>query len=129
MPYINKPPKKGNKRNEHTTPRELRQKYYNTTEWKKLRLLYLKEHPLCEECLNEGRVTTAEDIHHKNSPFKNGECNKNLFLDYNNLMALCKLCHNKKHNPNQGPKVEDVIKQLADLLNPKISDKELEDGD
>ena len=130
MPTLNlqkKTKKEINQRNEHTPNRELRHKYYNTPEWKKLRDTYIKEHPLCEDCLNEGKVVPAEDIHHIRSPFQNGECNKALLLDYNNLMALCKQCHNKRHNPNQAPKIQDVLRQLADLLDENKTDKELED--
>lgn len=129
MPTLNlkKKTKKDNTRNEHSPNRELRQKAYNTTEWRKLRESYLKQHPVCEECLNKGKVTPAEDIHHRITPFKNGECNKALFLDYNNLQALCKRCHAEHHNKEQGHiPVEEVIKQLADLLNPEITDEELE---
>ena len=130
MPTLNlqkKTKKEINQRNEHTPNRELRHKYYNAPEWKKLRETYIKEHPLCEDCLNEGKVVPAEDIHHIRSPFQNGECNKALLLDYNNLMALCKQCHNKRHNPNQAPKIQDVLRQLADLLDENKTDKELED--
>lgn len=129
MPTLNikKKTKKDNVRNEHSPNRELRQKYYNTTEWRKLRETYIKAHPVCEECLNKGRVTPATSVHHKNSPFKNGNCNKSLFLDYNNLEAVCHECHSEIHNREQGHiTVQDVIKQLADLLDPTITDEELE---
>ena len=130
MPTLNlqkKTKKETNQRNENTASREMRRKAYNNTEWRKLRDTYIKEHPLCEDCLNEGKVVPAEDIHHIRSPFQNGECNKALLLDYNNLMALCKQCHNKRHNPNQAPKIQDVLRQLADLLDENKIDKELED--
>lgn len=130
MPTLNlqkKTKKETNQRNENTASREMRRKAYNNTEWRKLRETYIKEHPLCEDCLNEGKVVPAEDIHHIRSPFQNGECNKALLLDYNNLMALCKQCHNKRHNPNQAPKIQDVLRQLADLLDENKTDKELED--
>lgn len=129
MPTLNisKKTKKDNVRNEHSPSRELRQKYYNTTEWRKLRETYIKAHPVCEECLNKGRVTPATSVHHKISPFKNGNCNKSLFLDYNNLEAVCHECHSEIHNKEQGHiTVQDVIKQLADLLDPTITDEELE---
>ena len=119
--------KETNQRNENTASREMRRKAYNNTEWRKLRDTYIKEHPLCEDCLDKGKVVPAEDIHHIRSPFQNGECNKALLLDYNNLMALCKQCHNKRHNPNQAPKIQDVLRQLADLLDENKTDKELED--
>ena len=130
MPTLNlqkKTKKETNQRNENTASREMRRKAYNNTEWRKLRDTYIKEHPLCEDCLNEGKVVPAEDVHHIRSPFQNGECNKALLLDYNNLMALCKQCHNKRHNPNQAPKIQDVLRQLADLLDENKTDKELED--
>ena len=130
MPTLNitkKTKKETNQRNENTASREMRRKAYNNTEWRKLRDTYIKEHPLCEDCLNEGKVVPAEDIHHIRSPFQNGECNKALLLDYNNLMALCKQCHNKRHNPNQAPKIQDVLRQLADLLDENKTDKEMED--
>ena len=130
MPTLNitkKTKKETNQRNENTASREMRRKAYNNTEWRKLRDTYIKEHPLCEDCLDKGKVVPAEDVHHIRSPFQNGECNKALLLDYNNLMALCKQCHNKRHNPNQAPKIQDVLRQLADLLDENKTDKELED--
>ena len=130
MPTLNlqkKTKKETNQRNENTASREIRRKAYNNTEWRKLRDTYIKEHPLCEDCLDKGKVVPAEDVHHIRSPFQNGECNKALLLDYNNLMALCKQCHNKRHNPNQAPKIQDVLRQLADLLDENKTDKELED--
>lgn len=129
MPTLNlqkKTKKETNQRNENTASREMRRKAYNNTEWRKLRDTYIKEHPLCEDCLDKGKVVPAEDIHHIRSPFQNGECNKALLLDYNNLMALCKQCHNKRHNPNQAPKIQDVLRQLADLLDENKTDEELE---
>ena len=130
MPTLNlqkKTKKETNQRNENTASREIRRKAYNNTEWRKLRDTYIKEHPLCEDCLDKGKVVPAEDVHHIRSPFQNGECNKALLLDYNNLLALCKQCHNKRHNPNQAPKIQDVLRQLADLLDENKTDKELED--
>jgi 5-methylcytosine-specific restriction protein A len=97
--------------------RKLRQSAYNTTEWRKLRETYLKQHPVCEECLNKGKVTPATSVHHKESPFKKGEINRHLFLDYNNLMSVCHECHADIHNREQGNvTIQDVLRQLADLL-------------
>lgn len=130
MPTLNlkkKTKKEINQRNENTPNRELRHKYYNTTEWKKLREAYLKQHPVCEECLNKGKVTPAEDIHHRISPFKNGECNKALLLDYNNLMSLCKKCHNMIHSKQNNPNyktVEEQIKELETLMSNTLKDNE-----
>ena len=127
---INKKPKQEVKRNENTNSRELRKKAYNNTEWRKMRTSYIKEHPICEECLNKGKVTPATDVHHIKSPFNSGDINYTLLLDYNNLKSLCQECHGNIHANQQGKTtIQDVLRQLADLLDPTITDEELEKGD
>ena len=32
--------------------------------WKRIRDRYAAEHPLCEQCLKEGRITPVEEVHH-----------------------------------------------------------------
>lgn len=110
-----------------TDIRKLRQTAYQNTAWRKERDNYLREHPLCEKCLEKGKITPAQDIHHKKSPFKNGEINWNLLYDVNNLMALCKECHGNIHAAQQGHiSAEEVLKQLDDLFNENIKDEDLE---
>lgn len=128
MPTLNKPQKREVPRNEHTQSREMRRKAYNNTDWRKLRDNYIKQHPLCEDCLDKGKVTAAEDVHHLKSPFASGDINYGLLLDGNNLRALCKECHAARHNHTKNkPTIQDVLRQLADLLDENKSDKELED--
>ena len=129
MPTINKPPKKTSSEKKQTDMRKLRQKAYQLPAWRKMRDTYMKEHPICEECLKVGKVTAAVDIHHKKSPFRNGEVNYGLLLDYDNLMSVCKECHAAIHNKQLGHiSPEDVLKQLDALMNPEISDKDIENG-
>lgn len=77
-----------------------RRRIYNTNRWKRLRNAKFAANPLCEMCLNEGKTTIAEDIHHIKS-FMEG-CDKwereSLAYDYDNLMSLCKVHHQKIHN-------------------------------
>jgi 5-methylcytosine-specific restriction protein A len=105
MATINLPPKKkkDNKRN-NTPMRELRQRGYNNSTWRKLRNTYLKEHALCQDCIAKGIITPATDIHHIKSPFQNGEINYNLLLDVTNLVSLCRACHGERHSKEQGYK-------------------------
>ena len=74
-------------------------KYYNTKQWKELRVEYKRNHPLCEECLSNGIIKPTEHIHHKIEFLKgNTEAERErLLLDPNNLEALCLECHRKKH--------------------------------
>ena len=84
---------------------------------RKLRKSDLKLHPLCENCLKEGKVVPAEDVHHKRSPFQKGEINWTLLMEVENLQSLCKECHGKEHAREQGHvSPEDVIAGLEALL-------------
>ncbi len=59
--------------------------------WKRIRDRYIKAHPLCERCQQEGRLTPSEQVHHV-LPLADGGTH-----DEHNLMALCKSCHSKIH--------------------------------
>lgn len=118
MPYLNKPPKK-EKTTYHsdTDMRQLRQSAYNTTAWRQTRETYLKQHPLCEDCLSKGKVTPATSVHHIKSPFKGGEINHHLLLDFDNLMAICHQCHGEHHAKEQGHKTtKEIINELERLM-------------
>lgn len=97
MPTINKN-KKSNKSN--TVNEQVRKSVYMTSRWRKLREAYLINHPLCEMCLKEGKITPAIDVHHIISFVDIIDLlrRKEVAYDYNNLMALCKVCHQKIHN-------------------------------
>lgn len=131
MPQINKLQRRKRPQQEKKTDmQQLRAEAYNNRAWRKMRDTYMHEHPCCEKCLEKGKVKPAEDIHHKVSPFKGGEVNYNLLLDYDNLMAVCKECHGEIHAEQQGHiSPEDVLRQLDALFNPEISDKDIEEGD
>ena len=60
--------------------------------WRKARLCYLREHPLCVECQRHGRVTPATVVDHI-QPHRG---NRDLFWDVENWQPLCKGCHDKK---------------------------------
>lgn len=59
--------------------------------WKRIRDRYAAEHPLCEMCLKEGRLTPVEEVHHI-IPVSQGGTH-----DRSNLMSLCQSCHTKIH--------------------------------
>lgn len=95
MPWIYKPKKYNNQQN-----RIKRQDIYNTTLWKKMRRAKLMEQPLCEICLLQDIITLGEDVHHLISfmeaqdPFERDR----LAYDSNNLIVVCRNCHNSIHN-------------------------------
>ena len=59
--------------------------------WSRIRNRYAAEHPLCEMCLKEGRLTVMDEVHHILPVSKGGTHDKS------NLMSLCHSCHNKIH--------------------------------
>lgn len=123
MPTINrlkKLPKPERKEIEPTEQKLLRRKFYNSTKWQKLREDFIKLHPLCEQCLSEGKVTAADQVHHKRSPFdyKAGTINWELGLDPDNLESICAECHGKRHAEEHGyvdPQI--ILNNLDKLLN------------
>ena len=73
---------------------------YNTQRWRSLRLMYLKQHTLCEVCLKQNKIVLAEDVHHKQyiSTATTKEGKQVLGFDVNNLQAVCKDCHKEIHS-------------------------------
>ena len=61
-------------------------------DWQRVRSRYLKQHPLCVQCLKEGRYRAASVVDHI-VPHRG---NKELFWDRSNWQPLCKSCHDKK---------------------------------
>ena len=61
--------------------------------WQKYRIDYLKENPLCKDCLEEGRYVSSKEIDHV-IPISGPE--DHLFWDPNNHRALCKRHHSAK---------------------------------
>lgn len=73
--------------------------YYDSKVWRDLRNYYIKLHPLCERCLENGKVTPAEHVHHI-VPFLTGNTKADkirLLTDETNLMAVCYNCHKQLH--------------------------------
>ena len=60
--------------------------------WKRIRDRYATEHPLCEMCLQEGRLTPVQEVHHILPVSKGGTHARD------NLMSLCQSCHTKIHH-------------------------------
>lgn len=73
-------------------------KLYKTARWRRLRLIVLRDNPLCVHCTQAGLVTQATEVDHI-VPHKGDE---RLFWDVENLQGLCKPCHSKKTASEDG---------------------------
>ena len=124
MPVINLPKKKKSTFHSQKDKRELRQKAYNNTKWRKTRDAYLHEHPLCEECLKQGRIYAGGGdrgdihVHHIITPFQGDKVNMELLLDDKNLMTLCSKCHGEKH----GKKIDVSPREMLEMLEQILAD-------
>lgn len=63
-----------------------------STAWRKARKGYLAKHPLCVDCLRDGRTTAATVVDH----IIDHKGDKELFWDSENWQPLCKTHHDRK---------------------------------
>ena len=73
---------------------------YDTKQWKRLRNWYIMQHPLCEIHLKYGISKPAQDAHHM-IPWSLGKTEdeqRKLCFDEDNLLSVCKACHNQLHS-------------------------------
>lgn len=74
---------------------QVRQAEHTTTyddRWRELSRAYRNQHPTCEMCEERGIITQSVLVHHK-TPIDDGGGR----LDLNNLQALCRDCHERRH--------------------------------
>ena len=81
--------------------KKLESRYYNKykrdpdtykrygSRWRKIRQLYIKDHPVCELCERKNILKPVEEVHHI-VPLSQGGTHRE-----ENLMSLCKSCHSK----------------------------------
>lgn len=123
MPTINKLPKKEKKTvHNDTYNRVARRQVYGTQQWRKLREQVLREQPICQECLKEGKVYAGSEgdplqVHHIKSFFKNGQIDWDLAYNKDNLETICSYHHGLEHQKNREKKAEQIIKELDGLFN------------
>jgi 5-methylcytosine-specific restriction enzyme A len=65
---------------------------YSTQRWQRLRRAKLREHPLCEACLQVGRIEVATVVDHRVAITAGGDP----YPPLDKLASLCARCHNAK---------------------------------
>jgi len=65
--------------------------FYSSTRWRKARRIQLAKQPLCEDCLERGTTTPAEEVDHIIPIAEDGA-----LFDPKNHRSLCKSCHSRK---------------------------------
>ena len=77
--------------------RSVPKSFYNSAAWLAVRDLYLRQHPLCEDCLARGQYEIAAHVHHIIWLTPENYLNPEIALNPLNLRAVCQPCHNMEH--------------------------------
>lgn len=67
-------------------------RFYASKAWRELRLIVLRDQPLCVDCLAKGLTVEAKHVHH----IVELRQDWSRALDQTNLTGLCPACHNAK---------------------------------
>lgn len=65
--------------------------FYSSWAWTQLSLRKRTADPLCECCLEDGKVTPASEVHH----VVGVDESESLRMQWDNLMSVCSECHDK----------------------------------
>lgn len=77
--------------------RAYRAPWYDTVRWRKARVSFLQDNPLCTMCDKDGQTTAATIVDHiTNVSSVPKEKRYDLFWDSNNWQPLCKRHHDSK---------------------------------
>lgn len=77
--------------------REFAKKFYKSKAWKQCRdTVFKRDFGLCVRCGEAG-----EEVHHLIWLTPNNINDTNITLKQDNLITLCRDCHNKEHSRNQ----------------------------
>ena len=73
--------------------------FYNSMAWQNTSRNYKQSvGGLCERCLKNGIIASAEIVHHIVPLTDDNIADLNISLDWNNLQALCRKCHAEVHD-------------------------------
>ena len=81
------------------TMKEFAKKFYKSKEWKHVReQVMTRDGRLCQDCLKQGRIVPAEEVHHIIELTQHNITDPAISLNFDNLVALCRECHRGRHN-------------------------------
>ena len=76
--------------------------FYSSKAWQDCRNEYMKkQHYLCENCLRKGLYKPAKIVHHIEELTPMNITNPEVALGFDNLMCVCRECHNEFHPDNK----------------------------
>lgn len=74
-------------------------RFYSSKAWQKCRTSYMKSvSGLCERCFKKGLIVPAVIVHHKEWLTPENIHNPAITMNFENLEALCRDCHEEEHS-------------------------------
>lgn len=81
--------------------KEFARTFYSSGAWKNIREAVKKrDGKLCVDCLKKGIYTPAEEVHHIIELTPENINDPEISLNMDNLVSLCRECHQKRHEVN-----------------------------
>lgn len=82
--------------------------FYTSAAWKRCARGYRRSvGGLCERCKSKGLITPAEEVHHKIHLTPENINRPEIAMNWRNLIALCKDCHQQEHRKEKRWKVDE----------------------
>lgn len=87
---------------------EFARQFYSSGSWANCREGYRKSvGNLCENCLKNGMIEPAQEVHHKIKLTPKNINNPNVTLNWDNLEALCGKCHKAAHKRKRRYRIDE----------------------
>ena len=82
--------------------------FYKSKQWQHVRDYVMKRDQwLCQDCLKKGLIVPAEEVHHITPLSPENITDPSITLNENNLIALCRECHRKRHGKDKRYRVDE----------------------
>ena len=67
-------------------------------------MVWQRDHGICADCMSRGIITPAEEVHHIQELTPNNIDDPGITLNMNNLICLCRECHQARHDHGSRPR-------------------------
>lgn len=82
--------------------KDFAKRFYKSAAWRGVREYCMhRDSFLCQDCLKEGRYTSAEEVHHIIELTPENIDDQSISLNPDNLVSLCRECHRARHDHQQ----------------------------
>ena len=79
--------------------KEFSKAFYKSRTWQKVRqFIWKRDNGLCQDCLKKGLITPGKEVHHVVELTEDNIMDASISLGEDNLITLCKSCHEARHN-------------------------------